>query len=82
MFALHRNDTYIDPLFWIDAADEDSPKHRLKIPQINGTGDIGGTKKQEKQKSRHIRLALDKCCWQKYLDGLKKWRWCFRCVGS
>jgi hypothetical protein len=53
MFALPRNDTNIDPLFWIDAADEYSPKQRLKIPQFVGSGDIGGTKKQEKQKSRH-----------------------------
>ena len=35
------NDTYIDPLFWIDAADEDSPKHRSNIPQFVGGGDIG-----------------------------------------
>ena len=46
------NDTNIDPLFWIDAADEYSPKHRSNIPQVVGGGDIGWSKKPGKQNSR------------------------------
>ncbi len=77
-FATLKTDPTIRLLFtgriFQETSTEKSPKERSRRIWLGW--------KTSKVEEPPICLMLDKCCWQKYLDGMEKWGWCFRWVDS